>query len=119
MRGIADNNAPAFAEAAAHLRALGHEVWSPVEHDQQLQMKDEWQHDIRFFMKRDLAALMEQDAVVLLDDWTRSNGACLEAHCADVVGIPRFLFEPRVEGALVPVSTHDWRWRAALAGSSR
>jgi nucleoside 2-deoxyribosyltransferase len=117
MRGYADNNVAAFNHAATALRTLGHAVWSPAEHDQKLSVDDS-PGFIREVFRRDLDALLQQEAVVLLDGWNRSHGAALERHAADVVGMPVFLFEPRVEGSLVPVSTHDWRWMA-LRGSNR
>ena len=112
MRGIPDNNGPAFAEAAAHLRSLGHEVWSPAEHDEKLMPNDLDGQMLIDVFKRDLAALCDQGGLVLLEGWNRSHGACLECHTADVIHLPVWLYEPRVEGALVPKSTHDWRWRA-------
>jgi len=111
MRGIEDNNGPAFVEAAAALRAQGHEVWSPYEHDEKL-LVDDFSSVKRQVFTRDLVALLEQDAIVLLDGWNRSHGACLECHTADVVSMPIFLFDVRVPGLLVPKSTHDWRWRS-------
>lgn len=111
MRGIPDNNGPAFAEATAALRALGHEVWSPAEHDATL--ASPVPGDLRFYMQRDLPALLDQEALVMLEGWNRSHGACLERHTADVVGMPVFVFEPRAEGSMVRLSPHDWRWRAS------
>lgn len=103
MRGYPDNNTPAFAAAAAELRAAGHEVWSPHENDPV-------GATMREYMRRDLPALLNQDAIVLLDGWNRSHGACVERHVADVVGLPVFLFSPG--RALVRLAHHDWRWRA-------
>lgn len=107
IRGIDDNNAPAFAKAAARLRAMNHEVWNPVEHDEGLVLDDS-DASLRGVFRRDLDALLQQDAVVLLPGWERSHGACLERHAADVAGMPVFLYRPY---GLVPLSRHDWRFR--------
>lgn len=108
MRGIEENNHPAFRHAAEVLRALGHEVWNPAEHDEGLSWEDT-PSAIRAIFRRDLDALLQQDAIVLLDGWNRSHGASLERHAADVGRMPVFSFTPEIEGALVPLSTHDWR----------
>ena len=112
MRGYPDNNSPAFAEATAHLRALGHEVWSPAEHDEKLGV-DANTLCIRSVFRRDLEALLQQDAVVLLDGWNRSHGAALERHAADVVGMPVFVYTPRAGDAMMLLAPYDWRWRAS------
>jgi len=110
MRGYPDNNASAFVEATVRLRGLGHEVWSPIEADAQAD-----DLGILACMQRDLPALMQQQAVVLLDDWNRSHGACLERHVADVVGLQVFYYEPKIPGSLIRASSHDWRWKAGAA----
>jgi hypothetical protein len=63
-------------------------------------------------MHRDIPALLQQDAIVLLDGWSRSHGACLERHLADVVGMPVFMFSAVAESGLITLASHDWRWRA-------
>lgn len=109
MRGYPDNNSPAFREAAVQLRAAGHEVWSPAEHDEALGV-DAANEDIRRTFRRDLDALLQCDGVVLLDGWSASHGACLERHTADVTGIPVYLVS---KGNLIDLcSGIDWRWRA-------
>lgn len=117
MRGYPENNAAAFRYAAGFLRDLGHVVWSPAEHDASLEPA--FQGDMRFYLQRDLPALLQQDAVVLLDGWNRSHGACLERHAADVAGLEVFLLHPGLEQPLVRLAPHDWRWRAERPASSR
>jgi len=113
MRGIPEYNAPVFRSAATHLRELGHEVWSPLEADLELVGGTEAASlDIRGTFRRDLDALLQQDAVVLLEGWHDSEGACLERHTADVCRIPVFMFNPATEGSLSELCRHDWRWRS-------
>lgn len=111
MRGYPDNNHKAFAEAASALRGLGHTVWSPAEEDMKLGEGAADPH-LREVFARDVAALVQQDAVVLLDGWGRSHGAVMERHLADVVGISVFYFSPESEAGMVALSALDWRWRA-------
>lgn len=75
-----------FMEAAHDLRRLGHEVKNPVEINFD---KPNW----TTCMRRDIAALMECDAICLLDDWTRSPGAKLEQMIATEVGIRSIKFK--------------------------
>jgi hypothetical protein len=91
MTGIKDYNFPAFFAAAADLRARGHEVWSPAENDVCQDgfdpTKDKAQAH-RHYMKRDLPAVLDADAVAVLPGWENSKGARLEVHVARECGIP-------------------------------
>lgn len=81
MTGIEAHNAPAFNAAAAKLRALGYDVFNPAEHG-----FDElpWEQ----YLRRDLAALLDLDALAMLPGWTGSRGAQLEVHVAKSLGMP-------------------------------
>lgn len=81
MTGIEAHNAPAFNAAAAKLRALGYDVFNPAEHG-----FDElpWEQ----YLRRDLAALLDLDALAMLPGWTASRGAQLEVHVAKSLGMP-------------------------------
>lgn len=117
MRGIPDNNGPAFHAAAAALRALGHEVWSPAEHDEALAVNAA-SLDIRRTFIRDLVQVLESDAVVLLPGWPTSAGACLERHAAEVCGVRVYLFLEAVgsfPAYLDPLAPREWR----VGGPSR
>ena len=81
MSGLPDLNFPAFNAEAQRLRDLGYEVINPVE----LNPDGGTWHEC---MRRDIAALMDCDKVVLLDGWEKSAGACLEKDIAARVGIP-------------------------------
>lgn len=76
MSGIEEFNYPAFHAAAKHLRAAGHEVINPAEVCPELGMP--WD----FYMRKDIAAMLECEAVYLLHGWSASKGACLEHHIA-------------------------------------
>ncbi len=108
MRGIALNNAPAFHSAAAWLRFLGHTVWSPAEHDEELGV-DACNADLRGTFERDIRALLAQEAVVLLPGWEHSVGACLERHAADVCGVPVYLIVGTEGSGLILLRPRDWR----------
>lgn len=76
--GVPDANKPAFAAAEQALRAAGFDVVNPTTlpgHDA---------HDQRWlsFMRLDVAALMQCDAVATLPGWLGSAGALREVHIA-------------------------------------
>lgn len=102
MRGIANFNYPAFNEAAAKLRAEGHEVFNPAEKDIKTYGKEvqnnprgsvakaEKEHG--FSLREALAAdtrwvCLNADAVALLPGWSKSKGACAERALAKALGL--------------------------------
>jgi hypothetical protein len=89
MTGIADFNFPAFEEACVSLRALGYEVVSPHE----VNPADGIEHPWDWYMRRDIVALMEADAIVTLPGWLDSKGATLETHIGRTLGM-RVLYLP-------------------------
>lgn len=90
MRGIPLFNFPAFEKAAAEIRAGGHEVWSPAEQDVMHDGLDVTKHadfsappqTFSHYMRRDLAAVCDAEAVAVLPGWEKSKGARLEVHVA-------------------------------------
>lgn len=91
MRGIPAYNFPAFAAAAADLRARGHEVWNPAENDVATDGFDperDTPQPMRHYMARDLPAVLASDAVAVLPGWRNSTGARMEVYVADGCGIP-------------------------------
>ncbi len=111
MRGYPEYNFPAFREAAAFLRAAGHEVVSPAELDDAIGGPEFATLNIKDTFRRDLDALLQQDAIVLLPGWTDSRGAILECHAAQVCGLPAFTLE--IDGAHAgrltgPLNTFLW-----------
>lgn len=103
MRGIPEFNYPAFHAGAAKLRAEGHTVFSPAEHDLVVYGKDiskgnangsaevaaaEHGFDIRKALRDDLAWICtEADGVALLPGWENSKGAQAERATAVALGL--------------------------------
>jgi hypothetical protein len=73
MTGIKEGNAPAFAEAAEKLRAMGYAVCNPVETSTLLGERSHAEY-LRFDFER----VLEADFLVVLDGWERSVGALAE-----------------------------------------
>jgi hypothetical protein len=93
MRGKADFNRPAFDDAEALLRDLGHDVVNPCRLDEELGFFFETDADItpehlKEIMSRDIAALYTCDRIAMLPGWEGSSGASLERQAAHYVGIP-------------------------------
>ena len=81
MRGIKDDNFPAFDAAAATLRAAGYDVINPAELTR---------HGMDFTqcMALDLPLITRCDMIVVLPGWRKSVGAGVETHLAKACGIP-------------------------------
>ena len=77
MSGLPDLNFPAFHAEAKKWRDLGHEVINPAEINPDHTMP--WVE----CMRRDIAALVTCDTIVLLPGWQQSRGATLEQHIAE------------------------------------
>lgn len=97
MTGHPEFNYPAFHAAADKLRAMGFEVVSPAELnpvEPDLQVDEDYHRKLYpSFMRRDIAALIECDHIVMLDGWEESKGASLEHHIALVLDITRIELE--------------------------
>lgn len=83
MTGMPDLNFPAFHAAAAKLRAAGMTVVNPAELDAADPAPLEWHQ----YLRRDIAQLIECNAIALLPGWERSKGARLELHIAQQLGM--------------------------------
>jgi hypothetical protein len=81
MTGLPLLNFPAFHSAARQWRDLGHEVINPAELCPDPAM--EWHQ----CMRKDIAALVTCDAIVMLPGWQKSKGATLEHHIAERLGM--------------------------------
>jgi hypothetical protein len=84
MRGLPDFNFPAFAQAAAQLRAAGYGVVSPHElHSGALHLV--WAE----YMRRDIALLCSGaiGGLAMLPGWEGSQGAVLERRVALAIGL--------------------------------
>lgn len=83
MTGLPDFNYPAFEEKAKELRALGHEVKNPTEHDYNvsaLPLREAFADYTDYICK-------EADAVYLLSGWHKSHGAKIEHDLASYLGL--------------------------------
>jgi len=97
MRGMEDNNFPAFDDARDYLRSLGHEVISPACMDRNLGMNWEGPGDdktLYLAYARDTAAVQVVDAMVVLPTFHRSKGVAFEVASANFLNIPTFLYYP-------------------------
>lgn len=83
MSGIEEHNYPAFHALAASLREKGYEVINPAELSGDDRTKP-WHH----YMKQDLKAMMDCDAVVVLPGWEASKGANVEVQLARELKMP-------------------------------
>ena len=90
MRGYPDNNASGFTDAAARLRDNGYIVWSP--HENELPLSDDPARgegaELRHFLALDLPAVLDSDAVAVLNGWQASVGAQVETYTAFACAIP-------------------------------
>lgn len=83
MRGLPDDNFPAFNEAAALLRADGHFVFNPAESPPEIN------NNIRRCFEVDTYYLCTSaELVVLLPGWQQSKGALAEKALAEAMNIP-------------------------------
>lgn len=111
MRSIPEFNRPAFLAGARVLRATGHEVFSPLEHDEG--NGHDWTghsgdpaqaqaggFDLRAALGACLAWICAHaDAVVLLPGWEKSLGATAEAATARALGLPALELADFLAGA--------------------
>lgn len=97
MRGYPRFNVDAFDTAARHFAELGFTVLNPAEmdrkagfdHDKVPQMAIT-QDDRRAFMRRDLMAICNCDAIALLPGWEQSKGVAAELALAEFLGLAVF-----------------------------
>jgi hypothetical protein len=99
MTGIKDLNFPAFHAEAARLRALGYDVENPAEIN--CDHSTSWAQ----CMRKDIARLVECDAVALLPGHVESRGASLERYIAQQLGMPTILARMIVRGPAEGVPT--------------
>lgn len=92
MSGLPESNFPAFHRAAAQLRAEGYAVVNPAEINPGACLS--W----RDWMRADIKALCDCDALVLLPGWQRSKGAHIELHLAHRLEMDIGFIDPRADG---------------------
>ncbi len=97
MSNMPDFNFPAFNTEAERLRALGYDVINPVD------INPDTTTPYNECLRNDLKALLDCDTIAMLDGWMDSNGAHLEMHVAQRVGIrvveARTIVEPALRVA--------------------
>ena len=94
MSGYPLYNYPSFLDAAKILRDKGHTVFNPAERDLSKGFNPEIDPPKPFveYMREDLPAVMDAEAVVVLPGWENSKGANLEVTVARECGIPIFVY---------------------------
>jgi hypothetical protein len=85
MSGIEHFNYPAFNGAAHLLREAGHDVFNPAETD-----GGDTSKPYAYYMRIDIPAVMEAEAVCVLPGWEHSRGARLEVDIARALDLPIF-----------------------------
>lgn len=104
MRYYPEFNFPAFFHYANKLKELGFVVFNPAERDtiqDNFNPKKDLAKPLRWYMKYDLPAVCESDAVVVMPGWEHSQGARLEVHTAREVGIPVFDVNAVIGGLVI------------------
>lgn len=91
MRGYPRYNVDTFYAAAERLRADGHHVWSPAEHDVATGFDPDGPLDgfsLTEAMRWDIGRVLRAEAVVVLPGWRQSEGCGLEVAVARAVDTP-------------------------------
>lgn len=94
MRGYAQYNYPAFHHYAKTIRSKGHVVISPAEMDLEIDKTDIHSvtadtpppYSFSHYMKRDLPAICDCEAIATMPGWEKSQGATLEVYVARKLG---------------------------------
>ena len=106
MSGLPEYNFPEFNAQAKRLREEGHDVWNPAE-----QFKGVTSHAREVYLKHDLNALtsLPFDAIAVLPDWWKSQGATIEVEVAKAIGLPVLnanTLEPATDGRVTAIAEH-------------
>lgn len=94
MTGYEAFNYPAFEDAAQRLRAAGYEVVSPHEVNPADGIEREW----NWYLRRDIIALVECDAIAVLPGWEQSKGAGVETYIGRELGMIVFPLAHLLDG---------------------
>lgn len=87
MTGIKDLNRSAFDSVAEELRAAGFCPVNPHDVCADMPMESSWSD----YMRQDIKALMDCDAVYAIGFWIKSRGATAEIALAHQLDIPVFV----------------------------
>lgn len=90
MSGLPKFNFPTFEQCATALRAHGVKVVSPHEMGGE---GEEGEAAWNKYLRADVVAMMECNAIVLLDGWPNSRGAKLELSIALALGFKVFYWK--------------------------
>jgi len=82
MTGYEDLNFPAFNAAARALRLIGYTVVNPTEFGEEPGKL--WED----YMRKDIKALMDCEAIVMLPEWPDSRGVVIERDLAMKLSMP-------------------------------
>ena len=89
MTGLPDYNRAAFYRAETELQIDGAVITNPARLGLEVATRiasPTW----RDYLEHDIRHLVDCDALVLLDGWEHSKGACLERHIAEELGMMIF-----------------------------
>lgn len=89
MRGIFLFNFPEFNDVSDELRRKGHDVFNPAEQDVTIDGFDPAKDTPKtpsYYMKRDLPAVCDCDAIACLPSWRQSGGARMEVFVGLALG---------------------------------
>jgi group I intron endonuclease len=105
MTGHTDLNFPAFHAEADRLRSLGYDVVNPAE------LNPDHSASWHACLRADLKALLDCDAICLLDGYSKSRGACLELTVALQIGLEIiYLSKKEKEGGVYEISSPSGRF---------
>jgi len=90
MTGIKDYNYPAFELAAQRLRKAGYDIVSPREITPETHLARE------IYMRHDLIAVCQCDAIALLDGWEKSDGCKHEIIVGKACGLKFYKYNDGV-----------------------
>lgn len=90
MNGYEKFNFPAFDEAAERLRAEGHEVFNPADHDREIGFDPDGPaptpEELGEMFAWDLECVRDCHAIIALEGWRQSKGANVEIRLAEILG---------------------------------
>lgn len=98
MSGLPEYNYPAFNMAAERLRAKGYTVVTPTEVGPDLEAQrgaERFSLQYQDYVKANIVALLDCNAIILLPGWRDSQGARLELHIAQTLGFDEFYYSER------------------------
>ena len=90
MTGYPEYNFPLFNRAAKLLRDAGYDVFNPAENTDGGEIQS-----LAYYMRLDIPALLDSQAVVVLPEWEQSRGANLEVWIALDLDLPVYRGEIR------------------------